>query len=115
MQFCGSALRSVLFSLALLASSLTPVQAQDTTGLDGVQAAYRDLIDLYYKPINPPELLRAGWTSLGADAKRRGAAAPPPLPDLPSDADAALATFSAAYTSYVANLPAGFSAAMVAA
>ena len=107
---------SVLFSLLLLASSLAPAaHAQDGSGLDGVQAAYHDLLDLFYKPLDPPELLRAGWTTLGADAERRGAKAPGPLPDLPSDADAALAVFSGAYSSYVANLPTSFTAAMAAA
>src|SRR5437763_12017125 len=111
-----SALRSVLFSLILLASAFTPaVHAQDAGGLDGIQAAYHDLLDLFYRPLDPRDLLNAGWTSLGADAERRGGAKPAPLPDLPSDPDAAFATFSAAYSNYVAGLPSNFTPAMAAA
>src|SRR5258708_17389473 len=98
-----SSLRSVLFSLALLASALTPAaRAQEANGLDGVQAAYRDLLDLFYKPLDPSDLLHAGWTTLSSDAERRGAAAPGPLPALPSGADTAFAVFSGAYSNYVA-------------
>jgi len=62
-------LRAVFFSLALLASSLGPaVRAQDATGLDGIQAVYHDLLDLFYRPIEPRDLLQAGWTALGASA-----------------------------------------------
>src|ERR1700730_4163146 len=93
----SSSLLSILFSLALLASSSTPpVHAQDASGLDGVHAAYNDLLDLYYKPLDPRDLLHAGWTTLGTDAARRGAPAPRALPDLPNDADAAFAIFSGA-------------------
>src|ERR1700687_852230 len=109
-------LLSLLFSLALLAPSFTPAaQAQDASGLDGVQAAYRDLLDLFYKPLDPRDLLTAGWTSLGTDAARRGASTPGPLADLPSDTDAAFAVFSGAYSNYVASLPPSFSPAMAAA
>lgn len=106
----------VLSSLVLLASSVTPaVHSQDASGLDGVQAAYHDMLDLFYKPLDPRDLLQAGWTTLGTDAARRGAEAPGSLPDLPSDTDAAFATFSSAYSGYVASLPADFPAAMAAA
>jgi len=112
----SSSLRAALFSLLVLASSLAPAaRAQDVTGLDGVQAEYHDLLDLFYRPLDPRDLLRAGWTTLGTDADRRGAAAPAPLPDLPTDADAAFAIFSSAYTNYVATLPTGFASAQAAA
>jgi carboxyl-terminal processing protease len=107
---------SVLFSLILLASSFTPAaRAQDASGLDGVQAAYHDLLNLFYRPLDPRDLLRAGWTTLGANAERRGASAPGPLPDLPDDADAAFAVFSGAYSNYVSSLPPGFTPATAAA
>jgi hypothetical protein len=102
----------------LLASSLTPApasRAQDATGLDDVQAAYRDLLELFYKPLDPADLLHAGWAALGSDAERHGASAPGPLPDLSNDSDAAFAIFADAYANYVAGLPPGFSAAMAAA
>jgi len=116
MKLRSSPLLSVLFSLLLLASTLSPaVHAQDASGLDGIQAAYHDLLDLFYRPLDPSELLHAGWTSLSADADRRGAAKPAPLPDLPGDADQAFTIFSAAYSSYIASLPSSFTAAMAAA
>src|SRR5207302_475245 len=71
--------------------------------------------DLFYKPLDPGDLLRAGWSTLGSDATRRGASTPGALPDLPGDVDAAFAVFSGAYANYVASLPPGFSAAMAAA
>jgi carboxyl-terminal processing protease len=116
MRFRLSSLLSVLFSLILLASTLAPAAAaQDTTSLDGVQAAYHDLLDLFYKPLEPRDLLQAGWTSLATDATRRGASAPGSLPDLPSDADTAMAIFAGAYTNYVASLPPEYPPAMAAA
>ena len=42
-----------------------------------------DLLELFYRPLEPSDLLQAGWTALSADAQRHGAAAPGPLPDLP--------------------------------
>lgn len=110
-------LRAVLFSLVLLATSFSSpaAYAQDATGLDSVQATYRDLLELFYKPLEPRVLLQAGWTALGADAARRGAATPEPLPELSGDADAAFAIFAEAYSKYVASLPAGFSPPMAAA
>ncbi len=101
--------------LALLASSLAPASAQDVEGLDGVRAAYRDLLDLFYRPVAPADLLQAGWTTLRAAAPRRGATAPGPLPELPDDADAAFQTFAGAYTNYVASLPPSFTPTMAAA
>src|SRR5207248_879357 len=108
MKLHAPPLVSVLLCLVLLATSLAPrAHAQDATGLDGVQAAYHDLLDLFYKPLDPRDLLQAGWATLGSDADRRGASAPGPLPNLPSDADAAFAIFSGIYANYVAGLPPG--------
>jgi carboxyl-terminal processing protease len=91
------------------------VHAQDETGLDGVQAAYHDLLDLFYRPLEPRDLLQAGWSALSVDAERRGVAAPAPLPELPSDVDGAFESFAGAYSSYVASLPPTVTAAMAAA
>src|SRR5919199_1405036 len=103
-------------SLALVASLLAPAaHAQDADGLDSIRAAYYDMLDLFYRPLDPHDLLQAGWSALGTDAGRRGANAPGPLPDLPSDPDAAFTTFAGAYTNYIASLPPSFTAAMAAA
>jgi len=110
-------LHAVFFSLALLAASLAPVasQSQDASGIESVQAAYTDLLELFYRPITPSDLLQAGWTALIADAQRHGAAAPGPLPDLPPDADAAFQSFAGAFATYVASLPTTYTPAMAAA
>ena len=107
----------IVCSLALLAALLAPAaHAQDVFGLDSVHAAYRDMLDLFYRPLDASGLLQAGWTTLGADALRRGAAAPGPLPDLPSDdSEAAFNTFAGAYANYVASLPPSYTPAMAAA
>src|SRR5207302_6078802 len=107
---------SVLFSLTLLASSAAPAgHAQDTSGLDGIHAAYTDLLDLFYRPLNAHDLLAAGWAALRTDAERRGVAAPGPLSELPANADQAFDVFADAYSNYVATLPAGLSASAAAA
>jgi C-terminal peptidase prc len=108
---------SVLFSLSLLASSVAPVatQAQETSGIDGIHAAYADMLDLFYRPLNPRDLLVAGWAALRSDAERRGVRAPGPLPELPADADLAFDAFADAYSTYEANLPPGLSASTAAA
>jgi carboxyl-terminal processing protease len=108
---------SVLFSLTLLASTVASpaAHAQDPGGLDGIHAAYSDLLDLFYRPLNPPDLLVAGWATLRADAERRGVAVPGALPDLPADAEMAFSTFADVYSAYVANLPPGLSASAAAA
>jgi carboxyl-terminal processing protease len=111
-----SPLLSILLGLLLLASAFTPAaHAQDASGLDAVRAAYHNMLDLFYRPLDPRDLLHAGWATLSTDAERRGASAPGPLPDLPGDADAAFAVFSGAYTNYVASLPPGFTPAMAVA
>lgn len=106
---------SVLLSLGLLACSVGPLHAQEAPGLDGLRAAYHDLLDLFYRPIEGRDLLQAGWATLSTDAPRRGGSSPGPLPDLPPDADAAFEVFAGAYTNYVASLPATFTATTAAA
>src|SRR5256885_17249989 len=39
----------IVCCLALLATSFAPASAQDVEGLDGVRAAYRDMLDLFYR------------------------------------------------------------------
>jgi carboxyl-terminal processing protease len=108
---------AICLSLMLLcASALSPAaHAQDASGLDTIEAEYHYLVDLFYRPVDPQTLLRAGWSALAADATRRGASAPEALPELPADADGAFATFAAAYAEYVANLPASMPASAAAA
>src|SRR5438132_1918692 len=98
-------------SLVALVSALAApaAHAQDASGVDSISAEYHDLLDLFYRPLDPHDLLQAGWTALSADATRHGAAAPGALPDLPADANGALDAFTSAYTTYVASLPASFS------
>lgn len=95
-----------LLALAFVSAclGLSPARAQDT-GLDAIHATYQDMLDLFYRPVTPADLLHAGWDRLGAAASQRGAPQPDPLPDLPPDADAAFQTFSTAWQGYVANLP----------
>jgi carboxyl-terminal processing protease len=98
-------------SIGLLAASvLAPAgHAQTTPALDDMRAEYHDLLDLFYRPLKPSDLLQPGWAAMGADASRRGAAAPPPLPDLPDDPDAAFDIFATAYTAYLNTVPQSFS------
>jgi carboxyl-terminal processing protease len=105
------------FSLVLLsAPNVAPAAlAQSDPGLDAISAEYHDMLDLFYRPVEPNDLLQGGWSSLSADATRRGATPPPALPALDSDAEAAYATFAAAYATYVAGLPASFPASSAAA
>src|SRR5258708_22456879 len=99
-----------------MASWLAPAtRAQDATGVNSISAEYHDLLDLFYRPLTPQDVLQGGWTALTMDAARRGAPTPEPLPDLPGDPDAAFATLGAAYTRYVAGLPPSFTPTMAAA
>ncbi len=104
---------AIAFSLLLLLAPVLspayaqqePPQDQDPIGLAAISAEYHDLVDLFYRPVDPPTLLQAAWAALAADASRRGAPAPAALPPLPNDPDAALAAFAAAYTAYMASSP----------
>ncbi len=110
-------LSRTLLGLVLLVASAAPsvTYAQPSApGLDAISAEYRDMVQLFYRPVDPHTLLLAGWAALGSDASRRGAAPPAALPDLPDDPDAALATFSDAYATYVASLPDSFPATSAA-
>ena len=69
-----------------------------------VKAAYDNLMNLYYRPIEPPALLNAGWRGLGRAASAAGLPQPPGLGVIPSDRDQAFAAFSASYAAYLASL-----------
>jgi carboxyl-terminal processing protease len=107
---------ALLLCVFLLAFSLAPAtRAQDTPGLDGISAEYHDMLNLFYRPLDPHDLLHAGWSSLSSDATRRGVSPPGPLPTLPDDPEAAFDTFAGAYATYVAGLPSGLSPSTAAA
>ena len=74
-------------------------------GADVVQATYDALFSLFYKPLDPASLLNAGWSGLGRVAGQQNLPAPASLPSLPSDQQAAFATFSASYLDYLQSLP----------
>jgi carboxyl-terminal processing protease len=97
-------LRGLLLLGLLLALTLSPAQAQDTN-LDSIQATYQDMLQLFYRPQTPGDLLRAGWSRLQTEAQQRGAPTPAALPDLPEDPDAAFQTFATAYQAYAPSMP----------
>jgi carboxyl-terminal processing protease len=116
LKFSRVILAAALSLVLLSAPNVAPAAlAQSDPGLDAISAEYRDMLDLFYRPVAPNDLLQAGWSTLGADAARRGATPPPALPALDADPDAALATFAAAYATYVAGLPSSFPASTAAA
>src|SRR5690242_14544475 len=96
--------RTLLVTALLLALTLVPAQAQ-SNDLDGIQAAYQDMLQLFYRPLPPGDLLRAGWGRLQIEARQRGAADPPALPDLPDDPNAAFQAFAGPYQAYAPSLP----------
>jgi carboxyl-terminal processing protease len=107
-SFLALALSLLLLAAPVLSpanAQQEPQQDQDPSGLDAISAEYHDLVDLFYRPVDPAPLLQAAWSALATDATRRGAPAPAALPDLPDDPDAALAAFAAAYTGYLASSP----------
>jgi carboxyl-terminal processing protease len=100
----------------LLAPAPAPAAiAQTDNTLDAISAEYHDMLDLFYRPVQPNDLLQGGWSTLTSDATRRGAAPPPALPALDTDPDSAYATFSEAFQNYVGTLSDTFPAAMAAA
>ncbi len=108
----------VLIAFALAASLLVapaaPASAQQDPGLETIRAVYHNLLDLFYRPLDPRMLLQSGWSALQSDAAVHSASTPPALPDLPDDPDAAFAVFATAYTQYVAGQPAPNASALVA-
>jgi carboxyl-terminal processing protease len=97
----------LFLALALLGASIAPASAhsQDAAAPpESVHAVYADLVDLFYRPPRPADLLKAGWNGLAMEAQRRAAPAPAPLPDLPDDSAAAWDLFARAYAEYLATL-----------
>jgi carboxyl-terminal processing protease len=94
---------------APLTSSPAAAQAPaaDPAGLDIVRAAYDDLLSLFYRPLDPVDLLTAGWSSLASDLARAGDPPPPALGSLADDRDAAFSGFAAAYAHLLASAPPG--------
>ncbi|MBV9896326.1 MAG: PDZ domain-containing protein [Chloroflexi bacterium] len=110
------AVAAALSLFILAAPSLAPAAiAQSDTGLDAISAEYHDMLDLFYRPVQPNDLLQPAWSALSADASRRGAPTPPALPALDQDPDVAYAAFADAYSTYVAGLPSTFAPSMAAA
>jgi len=108
-----------LFVLLLVLAALSPAPptaygqtpvADDSSGLETIRAAYGDLLDLFYKPLQPRALLEAGWAMLTLDAQARGAPTPPSLAPLPDGREEAFTQFATVYQEYVRQLPAAFSA-----
>jgi carboxyl-terminal processing protease len=83
--------------------SLSPAAAQPDTGVDTLRAAYHDLLDLFYRPLDHRALLNAAWSALQNDATVHGVAPPQGLPDLPDDPDQAFGVFANAYSQYVSS------------
>jgi carboxyl-terminal processing protease len=81
-------------------------RAQTNSGqIEVVQAAYDNLMDLFYRPIEPSALLNAAWRGLGRAASTAGLAPPPSLGTLPDGRQEAFAAFSDRYAAYLASLP----------
>jgi carboxyl-terminal processing protease len=103
----------LLLSFLLAAPATAPAAAQaqpaDQGGPTLIHAAYDDLMSLYYKPLQPSDLLEAGWRALTRAATQSNFPSPKPLPPLSTDKDAAFATFSGAYAAYLQSLPPGTS------
>ena len=59
-----SALASLVVTLGTMGAGLGPARAQDATGLDSISAEYHDMLDLFYRPLDPRDLLQAGWNAL---------------------------------------------------
>src|SRR5205085_2035892 len=71
---------ALLATLALVATTLAPASyAQDTNGVDAIHATYQDMLDLFYKPVDARDLLRAGWSALQTDAAHNAAPTPDAL------------------------------------
>ena len=115
LQVAWSALLGLVLLASTVAAPVAAAQDASTTNLDTVRAAYDNLLDLFYRPLDAADLLHAGWSTLRSDAERRGAPPAGSLPELPADRDAAFDVFAGAYTSYLASLPPSMTPAMAAA
>src|SRR5690242_3044955 len=92
------AIHAVLAVLVAVAG-LAPAYAQsaaDVAAVEVVRAEYNDLLDQFYRPLTPGDLLQGGWTALADDMRQHSLPTPPPLGPLPADREAAFAAFSQA-------------------
>lgn len=116
----------LLLTLMLIAAVLAagiraqsrPIVAQTpppmAAGLEIVQSAYDDLLSLFYRPLDPRDLLNAGWTRLSTDLQRAGGSPPPALGPLPEGQQPAFAAFSTAYEGLLAEAPPGLTPTEIA-
>ncbi len=102
-------LLAVLVGLVSLGSQSGPRTAAAQPAVDTkitvVRAAYDILLEKFFRPLDPGELLGGGWDALGQTLRRNDLPAPPTLGSLPSDRDAAFSRFTGVYNRYVADLP----------
>jgi carboxyl-terminal processing protease len=106
----------LIVGIASTAVAVRPATAQtsDPTALDVVRGTYDTMLDRFYAPLDPAALLSDGWASLQQELHQVQAPAAPALPPLPADREGAFAAFSGVYRAYVAALPEGITAPMVA-
>src|SRR4051794_41172916 len=97
------ALCSVAIAVSLFVAPAAPVAAQQDTNLETIRALYHNLLDLFYRPLEPRMLLQAGWGAVQADAAAHAVNVPAALGDLPDDPDQAFNVFATAYGQYVAG------------
>lgn len=90
---------------ATIDARLGVAQASDGTGLAILQRTYDILLDQYYGPLEPTQVLAAGWAALVQAARDNGLPTPAALPSLPADRAAAFAAFATAYRAFVVRLP----------
>ncbi len=104
--------------LGLVALGLTapaaPARAAPDNALGLVQATYYDVLDLFFRPLDPDALLTSGWDALNRNLERSGLPPAPSLPDLPPDPDGAFASFAVVYVAYTDALPPRMTAVQVA-
>ncbi|MGH3577589.1 MAG: PDZ domain-containing protein, partial [Mycobacterium sp.] len=104
----GGGFGAVLAGAALLLGlGGRPARAAGDPTADGlalIQAEYRDLLNYFYKPLEPAALLQSGWQALQHSSAAKKTQVPP-LTALPADADAAFAAFATQYREFAATLP----------
>lgn len=101
---------AVVFGLLLVGPwSRPPAAAQPAAGPDlgSVRAVYDDLLDIFYRPLNPADLINAAWSRLGVIPRVSDQPAPPALGPVPDDREGAFAVLASAYRHYLATLDPG--------
>lgn len=79
-------------------------QPAETPGLAVIRATYDILLDQFYRPLEPAELLNAAWDGLTTAANQMNLRPPAPLPPLPPERGAAFDQFAVAYAAYLDRL-----------